>query len=91
MKLLTLIYLIFVFHLPVWKTGYLNYKYRYTDDMPNWMIKAINIRNAYENKYCPDNFYWFNFSIFYIRKDYSIPSFEDFYYDEKHLFVIKKR
>jgi hypothetical protein len=83
---MTIIYLVIVFHFPVWKFGYKNYKYRFFDNMPRWMQEALSIRNNYERKYeLLDVFYWFRLGRFYIRKYHSNPA-NTFKQSHKHLF-----
>ena len=89
-KYSTLIYLIFVFHLPVWNPGYKHSKYRYLHDMPLWMQRAIHRRNEYERKHTNnDYFYWLRLGRLYIRKNYCYPCAGAFKYSNKSLFCWK--
>lgn len=91
MKYLKLIYLVLVFHLPVWKWNYRAHKYRFLDDMPKWMQRAIHIRNQYESDNgLIDGFYWFNIGRFYIRKYHSLPMKSVFKQSDNHLLVWRR-
>lgn len=87
MKYLTLIYLVTVFHIPVWSAA----KNRFYDDMPKWMRKAIRVRNEYERKNgLLDCFYWAKVGRLYVRKYHSLPIRSVFAYSPRHLFVWKR-
>jgi len=91
MRFFIFMYLLVIFHLPVWTHGYRNHKYRCIGDMPAWMSNAISIRNKFErNNNLIDVFYWLKVGRFYIRKRHSMPAGDLFYASRKHLFVIKK-
>lgn len=91
MRIFLLIYLVVIFHLPMWKVGYKKNKYRFIEDMPKWMKVAINIRNNYEsNQKLSSVFYWAKFGKFYIRKYHSHLDRSVFFSSEKHLFVLHK-
>ena len=83
-----LIYLIIVFHLPVWRWK----RYRYLNDMPRWMQLTIRLRNDFERENeLLKVFYWFKLGRFYIRKFHSHPMRTAYKASYKHLFVWKKR
>jgi len=91
MKYVKLVYLVIVFHLPVWRWKYKNHKYRFLNDMPRWMQEAIRIRNDYESDNgLLDCFYWAKAWRFYVRKFHSHPMENVFACSDKHLFVFKR-
>jgi hypothetical protein len=87
-KFIILCYLVPVFHLPIWRRGYRNYKYQYLGDMSRWMQWTIGLRNDFEAEFdLHDTWVWVKVGRLYIRSNCAVPGDLKFKYSYSHLFV----